>query len=470
MSIINNMPTKGGMTINGVIEEYYAYAGQTISPGDFVKFVNGIAEYKNYGTVAADTIADSRSGYPSSYSLEMPNGQVVYIDGDSIDPVSFYLLEFTNVEINIVATASIPATYDNPYYPCLIDDTRFFLPLSYQDNALDYKIYGMVVQVTNNTITLGTISSLYTVSSGGSYKPLQAFLCSDGHVTVLSHNSDSEHSWYYSIYTINGTTFTTYKGQTSITDFYSGNYYKGISMGNDKFLITRWASGEGTGMDGVHCQVMTLTYGVPSWGTITPISDAEKAEYGANFDYGYNKVFFTIAGTSYKLLGVAGTVSGTTITVGAEKELSSQTYRAYTMLPKIISSSKVVVAFGISNQSGCGAMVVNLSGDTIYPATMYNLSTTGGTLMDSTEITQLSNPNLFRTFYYEGTKVPYIRKNQVFLINGDVVTKTIATSEYEIQVQKATTKDCNGVAKTGGTGGNSTSHKDKIQVYTPNTN
>ena len=34
---------KGGMSINGIIKDYYAYAGENISAGDLVEYVNGIA-------------------------------------------------------------------------------------------------------------------------------------------------------------------------------------------------------------------------------------------------------------------------------------------------------------------------------------------------------------------------------------------------------------------------------------------
>ena len=43
-----------GIKINGIIEDYYAYAGENISAGDFVEFVNGIASKTNYGE-SADT-------------------------------------------------------------------------------------------------------------------------------------------------------------------------------------------------------------------------------------------------------------------------------------------------------------------------------------------------------------------------------------------------------------------------------
>jgi hypothetical protein len=40
---------KGGMSINGIIKDYYAYAGENISAGDLVEYVNGVAGKTDYG-------------------------------------------------------------------------------------------------------------------------------------------------------------------------------------------------------------------------------------------------------------------------------------------------------------------------------------------------------------------------------------------------------------------------------------
>ena len=42
---------KGGLDINGIIQGYYVYAGENISAGDFVEFVNGVAGKVNAGQI-----------------------------------------------------------------------------------------------------------------------------------------------------------------------------------------------------------------------------------------------------------------------------------------------------------------------------------------------------------------------------------------------------------------------------------
>ena len=44
-----------GLDINGIIEQYYVYAGDNISAGDFVNFIEGIANRTITEGVAVDT-------------------------------------------------------------------------------------------------------------------------------------------------------------------------------------------------------------------------------------------------------------------------------------------------------------------------------------------------------------------------------------------------------------------------------
>ena len=48
---IDYIGVKGGLDINGIIESYYVYAGENISAGDFVEFVNGVAGKVNAGQI-----------------------------------------------------------------------------------------------------------------------------------------------------------------------------------------------------------------------------------------------------------------------------------------------------------------------------------------------------------------------------------------------------------------------------------
>ena len=56
---------RGGasLDINGIIEDYYVYAGKNVSVGDFVEFVNGIGtvEYKTASTVSLGKLVEGVS-------------------------------------------------------------------------------------------------------------------------------------------------------------------------------------------------------------------------------------------------------------------------------------------------------------------------------------------------------------------------------------------------------------------------
>lgn len=462
MSIINNMPTKGGAGINGLIEEYYVYAGQEINAGDFVEFVNGYAEYNNYGTIASDEIYDQDT-IVNTYCVELANGQVLVAYGGSSTYIKLILLEFDNVSVRIVNVASIGSPYTSVGRPCLIDDNRIFLLMNYSTNAGDMQPYAVIVQVLDNAITIGTVRSLgIIVNSYDSYRGLQAFLCTDGHVTVLIQNVDSD-SVFYMVYTVDGLTFSTYKTSTSLALYPYNGWNRGIQVQNDIFLLVYHGSNYLT-----YC-FMTLNFGIPTLSSAYSVTSEEKSKYSGGVTVYNDKVFFTFASDSYVLNGVAGTLSGTTITFGTSVELTSTTYQGYDSLPKYFSDDKVVVIHGKNSGSGYGGIVVNLKGTTCYPGTDYTfLSASNKSFRDEAEIIQLSNPQLFRIFWTDGANEYMLNSQVLMLTDADIITTTIATSSMEKQVKIATTDDCNGVAKTGGKGGTTSLHNEKIQIYKPN--
>ena len=53
--------------------------------------------------------------------------------------------------------------------------------------------------------------------------------------------------------------------------------------------------------------------------------------------------------------------------------------------------------------------------------------------------------------------------------SGSVITSNMSIGSLETQVVKAAASGtCKGIAKTSGTGGTATAHKDKVQIYVPN--
>ena len=106
---------KGGMSINGIIQDYYAYAGENISAGDLVEYVNGIARETNYGE-SVDT----------QLSSETKTGEVISA--------------------------------------VTLDENRVFISHSY---GSDYYLYGLVVTVNGNTITCGTDTQLSSTTHSG---------------------------------------------------------------------------------------------------------------------------------------------------------------------------------------------------------------------------------------------------------------------------------------------------------------
>ena len=60
---IDYIGVKGGLDINGLIENYYVYAGEKVSAGDFVEFVNGVASQTT--KTSEDTAINNTDSRPS---------------------------------------------------------------------------------------------------------------------------------------------------------------------------------------------------------------------------------------------------------------------------------------------------------------------------------------------------------------------------------------------------------------------
>ena len=78
MSIINNMPNVGGgMNINGILKDYYVYAGENISAGDLVEFTEGISGFIDLSTYNIATVSTKEFG-----GIPLEDGRVVIFGTD----------------------------------------------------------------------------------------------------------------------------------------------------------------------------------------------------------------------------------------------------------------------------------------------------------------------------------------------------------------------------------------------------
>lgn len=435
----------GGFDINGIIEDYYVYAGESISAGDFVEFINGVA---------------SQTTKTSS-----------------------------NTQLSDVASTGIAIS------SVLLDNGNVFIAHRYGSSM---HLYGMVCTVNNGTITKGTDTTLSTETNSG--RTISTLLLSSGKV-FIAHCSDSNYKPYGMVATITGTTITV-NTDTQLSNNVNSKQMSATSLGNDKIFISHGGA-NGVYLYGIVCSVSGTSI---SLGTDTAIvSSSDRGTYNSSVALSSSKVFVAYGYAS--TYGIIASISGTTITGGTGKEFSGGSLSSALLLPTgkvlvifsntgglrgvvcsvsnttistgtvtvlniglssdsvsslLLSSGKVFITHNNSQKTYLCGSVATISDSTIT----INSTTSLISLTDSSQSISsallLSDGNMLIAHSKSGNYNLYA---QEFAVSDNVPTNKIITTNYETQVRKATTSEFYGIAKTKGIGGTSTGHKDKISVY-----
>ena len=463
MSIINNMPNKSGSDINGLIEDYYVYAGQTINAGDFVNFVNGVASQ------ATET----------SSSVQLSGSY----DGYKISAV-------------------------------VLDENRVFIAHSYGSS---YSLYAMVVTISGTTITKGTDTALNTNGYNGYY--VSATCLQNGSVLVL-HSKTSSGSLNGIVCTIDGTTIAkgtdqelTTKSNSSVAMstevLENGDVFLAHCYNNSNYLYGVIIKVSGT----------SITYG-----TETSINGNSSSGLTISISLlNNNKIFVAHSynSTYYYLYGIIITINGTTITKGTDTQLSTNSYTGQKISIQTLENGNVFIAHSYSDTLWLYGIVCTINDTTIIKGTdtcldssakndaiadvksvlykgkvfiphgavssnsqsLYGVFCTinGTTITAGSDIALnssaktgtvispllLFNDTIFIAHSYGGSYYLYA---QIFGIDevNNVPTNNVPIPVYEQQITLATQPPFNGIAKTDGVGGTAIAHKDIISIYVPN--
>lgn len=451
MSIINNMPNlaDGTSSINGLIEEYYVYAGENISAGDLVEFINGIAKKQDYGVSEQIDLSPTNYCGMAPWALELPDGRIfishahttnayvgcsiLSINGITITTLSTtqlaqvssgvtktraILLSTGNVFIGFnngqycrgivvsiegnTITAGEVAAYGNSggsFALCAIGvpGDRVFIPYAY--NTSNYYLYGLCLTITGTTISVGTGVELWDGTNAGLYVD---GLCLPSGVPFIVHSmSDSLYLRGMLVPVIDG---IVYGGSNQSIDTGSNaGTDLGVTLTTDNNVLVVHDDSQSNGvLEGVIIQSDGTSF---SWGTHVSLGLNVPTTASAQISMkstDNNKVVMSYSdatGTAY-LYGIILLTEGLTITLGGEK--------------------------------------VQLSGDSA-----------GGR---GTSVLILPN----RTILITGTRSGGSRylRGQIWMVNEEInqLTNEIKYEETETQVRKLTTSKIEGVAKTSGEG------------------
>jgi hypothetical protein len=421
----------GGLDINGIIKEYQVYAGENISAGDFVEFINAITTQSNL--VLNNT---SYSCYEEPSCILLEDNKVFIAHSYS----SSEYLYGTIVEINgttmTATTTQLSSTLDSCHLEpscILLEKNKVFIAHSNRS-----VLYGTIVKI-NGTAMTPTTTQLGTFK----YKYYDAPDCIllDANRVFITYSNDFY--LYGTIVRINGTAMTPTTTQLSSARYSCYDVPSCILLEDNKVFIAH-SYGDYEDLYGTIVEINGTT--------MTPTTTQLSSISGSCFEepscilLENNKVFIAHKDASeYYLYGTIVEINGTTMTP-TTTQLSSTSYSCF-LVPSciLLEDNKVFIAHFYSSDRYLYGTTVKIDG-TKMTATSNQLSSTS-----------------ISSSYFGAPNCILLDANRVFItyssdtllyLHGTIVFNNTYAKPYETII--------NGIAKTSGADG------ETIEIYVPN--
>lgn len=467
----------GGFKIKGIIEDYYVYAGENISAGSFVEFVNGVAgQTTGTKTVTEDSVDTSivaTDWAGRNVSAVALSDNRVFIAHNN-NGTSYYLnavvCTISGSKITVGTDTQLSTTTNTSYSlaTLLLPNGNVFI--AHRGDKTNYYLKAMICSVSGTTITKGSDYTVVGSKYHGYMQPSLALL-PDGNV-FITHGSDNEiPSTYGIVCTVSGRTMSM-GTNTLLTDSnYSGRSNSTICLNDGSVFIAYRRSGDYM----LSAMVCTVS------GTTITVAIDKLLSTGSNSGVKLSTTLlpdgkvFLVHGKGYLDARVI-TASASSISSGTKLDLTSNNTEEYNVDTICISSNKVLVVYNISKVN---ALVCTISGTTITAGTdteIISKETSGYSAMGDIAV-KLTNGNVFiaHTTSEDENSVSYPLEGIVIGVNTStnlpVKTVSYTVSEtvnvYETQVRNVTSSNANGITKTSGVGGSSTAHNETVQIYVP---
>ena len=457
---------KGGMNLDAIIEEYYAYAGEEISAGSFVEFIEGTASREYVGE---STIKSANSNLTGTDKEKLK--PAILNENLVILSTSTYLQSIIISGNNVTAgpTLSIKSqTYDEYQYYRLgihrISDNSFVFFYTGSDH-------------TNNPTRL--LANLYTVDASGNFN-----LSSEN--SLFSPSNTFRNSGLLSL------------GDNRFLAIFNGAYENYTTM-NRKFVIFE--------LSGVNISLVSETTITNNNGEILYfdfISEnrvlyvykdfrqikamiinidgdniIENSQYTlASIDYqDYCSAVVNDEGTKiavlvnnktmyYSSISLENTISDI---ISQKLSIPTQVTPRCDIYMSKINNNKFMVS--IATEYSDTSSISRRYYVSIYTIDWVANNTTVGTYLElnsyEAPVAEISKYKKNRYLAKLSSYSNYTIKYQLIGANGDIANASIYDYITEMQVKNATTKNkINGLSKTSGKGGDSEGHNEIVKIYT----
>lgn len=451
---------KGGMSINGIIKDYYAYAGEKISAGDLVEYVNGVAG-KIEG-ISIDTAIDNiNEGTGRKISaVQLDNNRVFIAHSYGTD---YYLygavctINGANItfQTDIALINSLKAGYT--ISTCLLPNGSIFLAHSLGDY---YHLYGMVVNVSGTKITTGE-DTLISDSTSSGYS-ISTCLLPNGNV-FIAHDY-ANHAKLMSIVCTISDTKITYGTDTTLSSTANSGYRISTCLLPNGNVFIAHSYGENYYLYGIVATISGTTITKGNDTSLLANAATKTGSYISTCLLPNGNVFVAHSyGSNYYLYAVVCTVSGTIIGKGANKALRGD-YSCYGLSTVLLDNGNVFVIHGKGDSERyLYGEVCTIDGTTITGSTDTQLSAETYTGFATSSLL-LNSGTIF--IAHSNTNSYYLYAQIFGIDDNNIPTNNIIATEYETQVRKVTTGQFDGIAKTSGEGGDDTGHKDIVSIWT----
>lgn len=449
-----------GININGIIKDYYAYAGENISAGDFVEYINGVEGQTTTTKTSANTIFhDKEVLYISAVKLNDNSVFVAYSDSESVQFGTRVLT--INDENIIVGTEYILGRAPYDISTTLVSANK--VAICFVNNS-DYKTSAIIAVINGTTISFGTslVFGTGTSSYGDDMTQIEALnetkLLASWIRLRTSASTSSSYGLKACVLTLNGTTLT---ANTTLNVQTSRQTDQSLcKLSSSRALISYGDRDATTGSS----RVLTIsgtsvstsskydfsTVSVSSKTSCLISSDKVLIIYMRTNSIGYASVIATISPSN-------------TITFGSTYTIDNS-YKVYPKSSCLVETNKILVSFNENGTNNC-LQILNVSGTSVISNGDKYLLGAGKYHID----TVLMKENRVVTTY-NSTDTTNHGNSQVLGISGNTISNEIKiiNTTYETQVRKTTTSQFDGVAKTSGIGGTSTAHNQQVSIYTLN--
>ncbi len=322
----------GGMIDSSFLEEDFVLnAYEAVSTRDPLKIINdaGTAKWAKVRGFGATFISAVIGAADFIKHVWLDTDKIAFIVNNSTTTCTVYVGTVSGSVLTIGAGVSVGSTYgynDKSFSICRVDATRFITTIRSRNNTNAQMIESQVFSVSGTTITAGTRATIATVASAGdaNYKYInQPMIMLDTDKVLLYYSIyNGGYKHYCVVLSLAGVAISVGSAVDVGSLTYYGHFKKVIKIDTNRFVIC-----------------------------------CDNSTYGVNFS----------------IDAYAGSVSGTTITLGSKKETGVGFYMAYTAGIAAVDCvqtgiDKFAIAYGTPAQTSVEVQTFTVTGVTVSSA------------------------------------------------------------------------------------------------------